>query len=442
MGPTIEAVETDHALPPETEVVVVGGGIIGASAALWLAEAGIPTVLCEKGVLAGEQSSRNWGWCRVTGRDPREVPLVDHAIRLWDGMDRRINGETGFRHSGICYSCETEADVARREQWLNDCARPNGLDTRLLSRAEMAELFPGGRSYAGGLYSASDGRAEPQKAVPAIVASARRKGAIVCEGCAVRGVETTAGRVSAVVTEHGRIRCRTVIYAAGAWTSLLARGAGIRLPQLKVRSSVLRTDPLDGLPETAMWADDFAFRKRLDGGYTIADGHSSVAEITPDSFRFLVDFTPLALMEFRNYKLRLGARFFDEAATWKPTPLDSRSVFESVRILDPEPDRAALQRGLARLTAAFPGFAKARIAQTWAGFIDATPDAVPVISPVEALPGLVIATGFSGHGFGIGPAAGQLAAELATGAPPIVDPAPYRFSRFTDGSRARPIGGL
>jgi glycine/D-amino acid oxidase-like deaminating enzyme len=83
-----------------------------------------------------------------------------------------------------------------------------------------------------------------------------------------------------------------------------------------------------------------------------------------------------------------------------------------------------------RLVECFPAFGRAKLVQHWAGFIDATPDAVPVISPVEALPGFFIATGFSGHGFGIGPAAGRLVADLVTGATPIVDPAPFRLSRF------------
>ncbi|HSI39918.1 MAG TPA: FAD-binding oxidoreductase [Xanthobacteraceae bacterium] len=442
MGPAVDSVAVDEALPAATTVLVVGGGIIGACAALHLAEAGIPVVLAEKGALAGEQSSRNWGWCRTVGRDPREIPLAAEALRLWGGMNERVEGETGFRRTGIAYSCASEADLARRAAWLEQHARPLGLDARLVGPARMAALFPGGPGFAGGLYSPGDGRAEPQKAVPAIIAGARRRGAIVLAGCAVRGIERSAGRISGAVTERGRIGCQAVIFAGGAWTSLLCRGAGLRLPQLKVRSSVLRTAPVQGLPDTAMWAADFAFRKRLDGGYTIADGHSSVAEIVPDSLRYGFDFLPLMAAEWRSFRLGLGRRFIDEARQWRPTALDRPSVFEAVRVLDPEPDTAALARGLSRLAAAFPGFAGVPVAQQWAGYIDAMPDAVPVISTVDAVPGLVVATGFSGHGFGIGPSAGQLAAELATASHPLVDPAPFRFARFSDGSRPRPIAGL
>ena len=94
------------------------------------------------------------------------------------------------------------------------------------------------------------------------------------------------------------------------------------------------------------------------------------------------------------------------------------------------------------LTAAYPFFKVAKVEQTWAGFIDTTPDVVPVISPVEGKAGLVIATGFSGHGFGIGPAAGQLAADLVLEQTPLVDPTPFRYSRFTDGSKPEPLTGL
>jgi len=97
---------------------------------------------------------------------------------------------------------------------------------------------------------------------------------------------------------------------------------------------------------------------------------------------------------------------------------------------------------MANLRAAFPMFQDTQILDKWAGYIDATPDAVPVISAVESPPGFFISTGYSGHGFGIGPGAGRLMAELVTGAPPVVDPAPYRFSRFSDGSKVEAIAGV
>ena len=109
-----------------------------------------------------------------------------------------------------------------------------------------------------------------------------------------------------------------------------------------------------------------------------------------------------------------------------------------MRVLDPEPDRATLRKALRNLTERFPAFARARMVQEWAGLIDVTPDAVPVISKVDSVPGLVVATGFSGHGFGIGPAAGRLVADLVTGSTPIVDPT--RFPLFALFATARTRG--
>ena len=91
--------------------------------------------LCEKGHIAGEQSSRNWGWCRKMGRDPREIPLIIESLRLWQGMNELVEAETGFRQCGIMYLAETPAELAQLEGWLEH-ARQYQLDTRLLTRAE------------------------------------------------------------------------------------------------------------------------------------------------------------------------------------------------------------------------------------------------------------------------------------------------------------------
>src|SRR5271157_6026758 len=106
MAPRVDPVHSDATLPARTSVVVVGGGIIGTSTAFFLASKGVPVVLCEKGHIAGEQSSRNWGWCRKMGRDPREIPLIIESLRLWQGMNSLVEAETGFRQPGIMYLAE------------------------------------------------------------------------------------------------------------------------------------------------------------------------------------------------------------------------------------------------------------------------------------------------------------------------------------------------
>lgn len=440
MGPNVDVVASSPTLPERVDVVVIGGGIIGTSTLLALAERGVSAALCEKGRIAGEQSSRNWGWVRRMGRDPRELPLVVASLKRWAAMHQTVGADVGYRTSGILYLCASEADVERRAEWLK-MAGDYVLDTRMVGRGELETLLPGAsRNFVGALYTESDGRAEPQTAAPAIARAAQARGAAVLTGCAVRGVETSGGRVSSVVTERGRIACSAVVLAGGAWSSLLCRHVGIRLPQLTVRASVLRTAALDG-PNAAAWAPGFAFRKRADGGYSVANGLSNRHDIGPDSFRYFWDFLPLLKMEWRHVGPRLGRPFFDPrhlAGKWR---LDEPTPFEAVRVLDPDPVDGHLDEAWSSLVAAFPEFARTTIAQRWAGLIDATPDTVPVISEAS-VPGFFIATGFSGHGFGIGPGAGRLMADLVTGSPPIVDPAPFRFSRYADGSAPKPYTGL
>jgi len=441
--PVIDLVTSDSDLPQKTSVAVIGGGIIGISTALELAERGIPVVVLEKGIIAGEQSSRNWGWCRQMGRDPREIPLVLESLKLWRGMNARVDAETGYRQCGIVYLAENETELAAKEKWYAENVKSFGLDTRLVSGAEAERLQPGStRTWKGALYTSADGRAEPFLAVPAMARHAQKLGVKIFQNCAVRGVETTAGKISSIVTEKGTIACEQVVLAGGAWSRRFLHNLGIAFPQLTVVNSVMRTEPLDTGVEKSCSGGKFAFRKRLDGGYTIAHRHTSVADILPDSFRLFLQFLPALKMDWSGLRLRLGKRFIDEARLKRRWRLDERSPFEEVRILDPEPVPAVLDEAAASLRDYYPRFQSMRIAERWAGVIDATPDVVPVISPLPKIQGLFLASGFSGHGFGLGPGAGKLMAQMVVGEKACVDPAPFRYSRFFDRSRPRPTTGL
>jgi glycine/D-amino acid oxidase-like deaminating enzyme len=305
----------------------------------------------------------------------------------------------------------------------------------MIRGADLKRLMPGAQGeFRCALHVPSDGCAEPQKAAPAIARAAQRMGAVILAHCAVRGLDRDAGRVRAVVTERGTIACDAVILAGGAWSSLFCASFGVRLPQLKVLSSVMRTAPLEGGPDTCTYMDDLGYRKRADGGYTIARGTGFVVPVVPDSLRYLREYLPTIRKEASAMKPRLNAQSWRELAGPRRWPLDRPSPFEKTRVLDPEPNRALNQEARSAMVRLYPQFSAVPIVQQWAGYIDVTPDVVPYISAVGAVPGLTVATGFSGHGFGIGPGAGRLAADLATGQTPIVDPAAFRISRFSDGS--------
>ena len=345
-------------------------------------------VLCEKGHIAGEQSSRNWGWCRKMVRDPREIPLVIESLRLWEGMNQMVEAETGFRTCGIMYLGETEADLAELETWLEH-AREYQLDTRVIGAAEVQERLPGlAKNWAGALYTPSDGKAEPQMAAPAIAAAARRHGAAILTGCAVRGIETAGGRVAAVVTEKGRIACGSVVLAGGAWSRLFCGNLGIELPQLKVLGSVMRTEKLDGGPEISASGGLFGYRKRMDGGYTVATLGVRTIDIVPDSFRLLPQYLPSVRLHWQKLRFRVGGRFAEEWRTKRRWALDEASPFEAVRTLDPDGDPFVLERARASIAESFPIFRDVKIAQSWGGMIDVMPDAIPVISAVDELPGV------------------------------------------------------
>lgn len=430
MRPYVDTVEGDARLPGEVDLAIIGGGIVGCAAAFWAAEQGFRVALIEKGRIAGEQSSRNWGWVRRMGRDAAEYPLGIESLRIWDTLQQRTGHDTGFRRTGIVYTAQTDAEMAWIESVAQD-AETFGIGARRLTEAQLQAQFPGGTVPArAGLLTADDGRAEPALAAPALAKGARAKGAAILTNCAVRDIETKGGRVSAVLTERGRIPCGAAILAGGAWSRLFLGNLGVSLPQLRVRGSVMRTEPLEGGPKYALGNGQFGIRPRLDGGYTISRRGRAKVQITPDSFRLLPHFMK-SLKEHRGeVSLTLDRGLWDGLITPRHWSADSVTPFEKCRVLDPEPRHAMLDQALRAVTKVFPAFRDVKIAEKWGGIIDVTPDAVPVIDHAAAIPGLVIATGFSGHGFGIGPAAGQLASELALNQPLTVDPIPFRLSRF------------
>src|SRR5262245_29134585 len=230
MSPPLNRIASDERLPAQADVVVIGGGVIGVSAAYHLAKKGYSVALVEKGYVGAEQSSRNWGWCRQQGRARAEIPLAREALRLWEEMQNDASVDAGFRRTGILFLTKDPKELADWEKWAG-IARECQVHSAVLSPAELAERLPGmPDGWIGGLHTPSDGRAEPAMAVPALAAAARKRGVTIHQECAARGLETKGGRVSAVVTEKGAIHAQSVLLAGGAWSSLFCRRHGIELP--------------------------------------------------------------------------------------------------------------------------------------------------------------------------------------------------------------------
>ncbi|MCY0096125.1 NAD(P)/FAD-dependent oxidoreductase [Hoeflea ulvae] len=429
-------------LPAEVDVVVIGGGVIGVTTALYLNRLGLKVFLCEKGRIAGEQSSRNWGWIRQLGRDEAELPVMMEASQLWQQLDADTGNRTGFRRSGILYLSSTEKDLAKQAGWL-EIARRHQVDVTQLDSAAVAGLVDsgaGGKRWAGGLWSPSDARAEPWQAVPALADLAHSEGVSIREACAVRTFETAAGQISGVHTEHGFITASQVVVAGGAWSSLLLRRHGVSIPQLIVGSSVARTAALPQILAGNAHDEQLAFRRREDGGYTISALGSHDLLIGPDAFRHLGTWLPVAMKSLGATRFRLASpkHYPDAWSTARRWRADEETPFERCRVLDPAPDRRRTEMAQQRFAARFPACGKPEILNAWSGMIDAMPDVVPVVDRVPGVDGLIVATGMSGHGFGIGPGFGRAIANLAAGRPTGHDLSRFRFSRFSDGRRLVP----
>ena len=429
-------------LPRRAEVVVIGGGIAGVSTAYYLAMAGTPVVLCEKGVIAGEQSSRNWGWIRKQGRDPRELPAIILALRLWENIARELKENIGWTKGGIAYVAETEDELARFESWLPH-AREHQLDTRLLSSVETdALLRQGSRRFKGAMFTPSDARADPRRAVPG--ARARGRGAGRQHPRELRGaLARNQGRPGERRDHRARADCVSR-GGAGGRRLVGAAAAPSRLRAAAAQGQGVGAAHRDGAPDHRERGRRAARRVRPAPGWRLhhrAQRHRDF-DLTPAALRHFRAFLPALKEKWGEIKLRAGRAFVDELTTSASWKADRPTPFERTRVLDPAPDDGLLDQVMKDAADLFPQLQDVRPIERWAGMIDVTPDEIPVLGPIPGMPGLFVATGFSGHGFGIGPAAGYLMAQLAVGERPIVDLQPFRFARFAEGDVTRYPRGL
>ncbi len=431
MPPPLRLLDTPSQPPARADVVIIGGGIIGAFTGYYLARRGLSVVLLEKGRIGAEQSSRNWGWCRQQNRDARELPMSTQSLALWEQFSADTGEDTGFSRCGLFYLSDDEEELDRWARW-RDFAKTAGVTTHMLSGAEATQRgHATGRAWKGGVFSPTDGTADPGKAAPAAAAAMIKLGGIVVQQCAARGLELEGGRVSGVVTEAGVIKTRSVVHTGGAWASSFCRQLGIRFPVATVRQAIVRAGPVQQPLPATLHTARISLTRRSDGSYTLAISGRGRVDPTPQLLRFAPQFVPMFAKRWRNVfpggleGIRSG---HETLARWR---LDAPTPMERMRVLDPRPDPRAVQQTWQRAVELLPALAEGGIADTWAGFVDSTPDGVPAIGETKEVPGFVLAAGFSGHGFGIGPGAGHLIADLVSGAPPIFDPTPFRPERFS-----------
>jgi len=430
MPAPLMSISSTPELPEHADVVVIGGGIVGVCAAYFIARQGMKVALIEKGRIGAEQSSRNWGWCRQQNRDARELPLATKSLDLWEEITADIGEDLGFRRCGLLYLSDNQTELDGWAKW-RDFAKGEGVITHMLSPSEAAERGKAtNKPWLGGVFSPSDGIADPSKAAPLIAKGVMKHGGSIHQFCAARGIETQAGKVCGVITEKGIIKTTQVVMAGGAWASSFCNQLDIRFPQSSVRSSILSVMPgaID-LPD-ALHTSEISVTKRGDGGFTLAISGTANVDITPQQLRFATDFLPMFAKRWKVLSPGDLQAWLSGHETRKKWALDKPTPMERNRILDPKPSQKLINETLARARRTLPGLGHIPVQAAWGGYIDSTPDGVPVIDHATNVSGFMIAAGFSGHGFGIGPGAGKLIAEMIAGKDTFVEHKQYQLARL------------
>jgi sarcosine oxidase subunit beta len=374
------------------DVVVVGGGISGTAAAYELARAGAAVTLVEQGDLASMASGWTLGGVRQSGRDLAELPLAQAAVRRWMELGDELAADLEYRQDGNLRLARTpeEAPVIRR---LVEEQRRAGLALELVDGRALRALAPAlSPEIVCASHCPTDGHANPTAAVRAFAAAAQRHGAVIRTHTRVTGIDARGGRVRAVETTGGTIAAESAVLAAGVYTDRLCRPLGLALPLTTAHVAVVQTVPLPPVIRQVLGVanGDFAGRQEVGGRL----------RMTGDAF------------EWR----------------WPERALAPDDV---------QPPARAVAAVLSRAAAVLPAVAGAGIARIWGGLIDRTPDALPVIERTPEIEGLIIAAGFSGHGFCLGPMTGRLVCELVTRRETSLPLWTFRRARF-DGAALTP----
>jgi sarcosine oxidase, subunit beta len=375
-------------LPESAAVVIVGGGVVGTSAAFHLAEAGVDVVLLERALLGSGSTSRAAGGVRTQFSDMLNIELAKRSMAAFRDFARRPGWEIDLKQVGYLFVLNRPDDVAAFEASValqNEC----GLDSRMLSGEEARSLCPllEGDDILAAAFSPGDGHATPESVVQGYASGARRYGAHIRTRCEVLGMSVVSGEITEVVTSDGAIATSVVICAAGPWSRQCGAMAGVVLPVTPLRRQILFTEAIDGLPADLPMTIDFE-----------------------SSFYFHRE-GPGLLMGMSSSREEPGFSV-ETTDDWIP------------ELMDVVHRRA-------------PRIADVGIRGGWAGLYEMTPDHNAIIGEATSVSRFLYATGFSGHGFLQGPAVGEILRDTVLRRPTFVDIAPLSVERF-DAAALRP----
>ncbi|WP_374377662.1 NAD(P)/FAD-dependent oxidoreductase [Dongia sp.] len=424
---------TQQNMPAAADAVIIGAGIQGCAAAYYMARRGAKVVVLEKARIAGQQSGRAWGFVRAMDRDPAETRLMIEGMKLWRGLEAELGADIEWRQDGNLFLARDEAELAQFEI---GAARDRifGIDARVIAPKEVSALMPGLTNPGpGALWGPSEGQAEPRKVSPALARKASELGALFFEGCGAIAIERQGGAVASVISEAGAIRTRIVILAAGASSFRVMRGLGLDLPQQIARFTCSRTNTLAPISRIAFFGHHIGFRQRPDGSLNLAEELQVDVDLTLDRFRALRWFLPSLRDNWRASTFCLNASAWRDLQCRLPWREEARLPWIHDRDPVVPANFARVRNAVHRFEALFPSARGVQAVESWAGNVDLMPDGIPVLGPVAALPGLILATGMTGHGFGMGPIVGKLTSEVALDGKPSLDLSAFRFERYAEG---------
>jgi sarcosine oxidase subunit beta len=386
------------------EVVVIGAGISGAAAAYELAIAGVSVVLLDRWGPAAMASGWTLAGVRALGRDPAELPLAQAAIADWEGLAEKLDGPTHYRQEGNIRLARTEADMAFLTTMVERQFQA-GLPVEMLNHGALHAIAPVlAPEVIGAAYCPTDGHADPRATVMAFVVAAERAGAVLRFGETVLSIEVEGERVTGVLTDVGRIACGRVVVAAGVLGNRLLEPHGVAVPMTARAVTLLRTAPVAPVLAQVIGVVDAscAGRQEVDGRF----------------------------------------RFTSGGGPWLG-PLDWTDELRPKGQTRPGPRLMPSIREVTRVAGLFgalvPAALEAPLDETWVGLIDMTPDALPVIEATAFPRGLVIAMGFSGHGFCLGPVMGRILAALVRDERPNLPIEAFARARFATQTSAVPM---
>ena len=371
-------------LPSSASVVIVGGGVMGLSTAYHLASAGVTdVVLVEKSEFGSGSTSKAAGGVRAQFSDAVNIELGARSLRTFETFAATFGQEIDLHQVGYLFLLDQPEHVDAFEK---NVALQNelGVPSRLIDVAEAEALSPliSTEGLLAAAYSPTDGHCTPESVVDGYARAARRAGARLVRNCAVTGLDSTGGTLTRVVTDQGTIVTDTVICTAGAWSKDLGAMVGVDLPVAPLRRQVLTTAPLPGL-----------------------DPH------TP----FTIDFTTSFYFHGEGRGLLLGMSDPHETPGFK---LDESDEW-----------LAGLGAAIERRA---PDIGDVGLRAGWAGLYEMTPDHNALVGEAEGVSRFLYATGFSGHGFLMGPAIGEVMRDVYLGRTPVVDVSSLTATRFAD----------